>query len=718
VNIASCLLLLTLASPTLAKESPPIAPVRNVTDEYFGTRINDPYRWMEDLKAPETQGWIRSQGEHAREYLDHLPMHGELLARMKELNSSITVVETVDRTAGHLYYYKTRPEDNDHSLYMREGLDGAERLLVDPAEISSAGKRYSINDFSPSPDGRYVSFIVSIGGSENGEIRVIETATRKDMGERIDRARFDAGTWLPDGKSFLYSRLPKLPPGAAPNEAYEKRHVYRHVLGTSPDADEAVFGYGVNPEIELDPAMTPYAAIHPGSPYVFVHVIQGTARNRDVYVAPIDTLTEKPIPWRKVVSSEDEVSLAAEHGGALYLLTYKNTPRYKVIRLDLKNPDISKAKVIFPAGEGVVEGLVAARDALYVKTLDGGPQRLWRVDYQGGAPREIKLPAVGSVFELNGDAQTDGVLFSSDSYTRSPVTYVYDPASGTLRDTHLNPPHPASFSGIESLQVKVKSHDGTMVPMVILHKKGLKLDASNPALLQGYGSYGFNNLDPVFQTVNLPWLERGGVLAFAGVRGGGEYGKEWHEAGLQKTKANTWKDFIACAEYLSAAKYTAPRHLGIQSASAGGILISNAIAERPDLFGAAVIKAGMNNTLRYETTPIGPLNVPEFGSVKTREGFMNLLAMDGYHKIKAGVKYPAALLTHGMNDPRVDPWMSAKMAARLQAATASGKPVLLRVDYDHGHGIGSSKQQQNEQQADIYAFLFEQLRGAETAEAP
>jgi prolyl oligopeptidase len=709
------LLLLALTSYTLAEESPLAAPVRNVTDEYFGTRIDDPYRWMEDLKAPETQGWIKSQGEYARKYLDQLPMHGELLARLQELNSTVAVVEEVNRVAGRWYYFKTRPEDNDRSLYMREGLEGAERLLVSPEEISSAGKRYSINAYSPSPDGRYVSFVVSIGGSENGEIRVVETATRRDMGERIDRARFDPGAWLPDGKSFLYSPLQKLPPGAPPNEAHEKRRIYRHMLGTSPDEDEAVFGYGVDPKIELDPTVTPQAAIQTGSPYVFIFGFRGTLQDMEVYSAPIDTLTQKPIPWRKVVSGEDRVSGFAEHGGELYLRTHKNTPRYEVVRLDLKNPDISKAKVVFPASQGVLEGMVAARDALYVRMIDGGPQRLWRVDYQRGTPREIKLPALGSVFDLDGNVQTDGVVFSSDSYTRSPTTYVYDLTRDTLRDTQLNPPHPARFPDVETSLVKVRTHDGTEIPLVILGKKGLKRDTSNPALLYGYGAYGFNQLDPVFQTANLPWLERGGVLAFAGVRGGGEYGEEWHQAGQQKTKPNTWKDFIACAEYLIAEKYTAPRHLGIQSASAGGILISNAIAERPDLFGAAVIKAGVNNMLRYELIPIGTLNVPEFGSVKSHEGFTNLLAMDGYHKIKAGVKYPAVLLMHGMNDPRVDPWMSAKMAARLQAATASGKPVLLRVDYDLGHGFGTSKQQWNEQQADIYAFLFEQLRAAPTA---
>jgi prolyl oligopeptidase len=267
------------------------------------------------------------------------------------------------------------------------------------------------------------------------------------------------------------------------------------------------------------------------------------------------------------------------------------------------------------------------------------------------------------------------------------------------------------MSAIEFVSVKAKAADGTMIPMAILYKRGLKRDGTNPTLLDGYGAYGITNTEPFFNPSFLAWLERGGVVAFAGVRGGGEYGEEWHLAGKLGTKANTWRDFIVCAEYLIKEKYTSPGRLAGEGTSAGGILISNAVAERPDLFGAALIRVGVNNALRAEVTSNGVPNIPEFGSVKTEEGFKALLAMDGYSKVKDGQKYPAIMLTTGINDPRVEPWMSAKMAARLQAATASGKPVLLRVDYDAGHGIGSTKKQRDEELADSYAFLFQQLSG-------
>jgi prolyl oligopeptidase len=706
---AACLSVFSLVAPALAQNRPPSAPVREVTDEYFGQKVVDPYRWMEDTKSAETIAWMKSQADYARTYLDGLPLRSELLARLNELSDAGVVVSAVQRVANTYFYYRLAPGENDRSLYVREGLGGTERLLIDPGKLSSAGQRYSINAFSPSFDGKYVSFVISVGGSENGEMRVIEAATGKDLGERIDRARFGAGAWLPDGKSFLYNRLQKLPDGAPPTELYQKSRVYRHVLGTSPDTDTAIFGYEVNPNIKLETTRLPFAFVPLGSKSVFAIVNSGVSPNSEIYVAPLEALDQSPISWRKVASLDDEVSSFDVHGDELYLLTYKNTPRYKVIRVSVGDPDPSKATVVFPDGEAVVTGMGAAKDALYVQTLDGGVGLLWRVDYKGGAPQPVKAPHDGSAAIGWTDQEAEGVLFNLSSWTSSPAYFAYDPKTGSSTDTKLAPPIPVDMSGIDVTTVKVKSHDGTMVPMAILAKRGLKRDGTNPTLLGGYGAYGIETTSPFFYPPFLAWLERGGVLAFAGVRGGGEYGEEWHLAGKGATKPNTWKDFIACAEYLVREKYTSSEHLSGQGASAGGILIGNSIAERPDLFGAAVDRVGVNNALRAETTSNGVPNIPEFGSFKTEEGFKALIAMDAYSKIKNGTKYPAVLLTTGINDPRVEPWMSAKMAARLQAASASGKPVLLRVDYDAGHGMGSTKKQRNEEMADIYAFLFQQL---------
>jgi len=672
-------------------------------------KIVDPYRWMEDAKSPETAAWMRGQADYTRAYLDRLPMRAQLLKRFEELSETGVRVSGVQRAGNFYFYYRVAPGENDRRLYVREGFKGDERLLVDPEKLSSPGKRYSIDSYNPSFDGRYVSYTVSIGGSENGEMRVIETATGRDLGERIDRCRFGAGAWLPDNRSFLYNRLQKLAEGAPPTELYQKSRVYLHILGSNPDNDRAVFGYEVNPNIKMEPAPLPFAGVPLGSKYAFALVNSGVSPNSEYYFAPLDKLRETPIPWRRVAALEDEVAGFDLHGDDVYFTTYKNTPRFKVIRVNLAQPDLAKADTVFPASEAVVTNIGAAKDALYVQTLDGGMGKLWRVDYKGGAPRPIKLPYDGAGFIGWTDSQTDGLLFGLISWTKSETFFAFDPRTQTATDTTLVPPIPIDLSSIETASVKVKSQDGVMVPLVILYQRGLKRDGTNPTLLDGYGAYGITNTEPFFATGFLPWLERGGVIAMAGVRGGGEYGEEWHLAGKEKTKPNTWKDFIACAEYLINEKYTSAAHLSGMGGSAGGILIGNSITERPDLFGAAIDAVGDNNALRFETTSNGVPNIPEFGSVKTEEGFQALLAMDAYHKVKNGVKYPAVLLTTGINDPRVEPWMSAKMAARLQAATASGKPILLRVDYDAGHGFGSTKKQRNEQNADIYAFLFQQL---------
>ena len=701
--------LLLFGTSICAQDSPPKAAIHEVTDTYFGMKIVDPYRWMEDAKSPETAAWMRGQADYTRAYLDRLPMRAQLLKRFEELSETGVRVSGVQRAGNFYFYYRVAPGENDRRLYVREGFKGAERLLVDPEKLSSPGKRYSIDSYNPSFDGKYVSYTVSIGGSENGEMRVIETATGRDLGERIDRCRFGAGAWLPDNRSFLYNRLQKLAEGAPPTELYQKSRVYLHILGSNPDNDRAVFGYEVNPNIKMEPAPLPFVGVPLGSKYAFALVNSGVSPNSEYYFAPLDKLRETPIPWRRVAALEDEVAGFDLHGDDVYFTTYKNTPRFKVIRVNLAQPDLARAGTVFPASEAVVTNIGAAKDALYVQTLDGGMGKLWRVDYKSGAPRPIKLPYDGAGFIGWTDSQTDGLLFGLISWTKSETFFAFDPRTQTATDTTLVPPIPIDLSSIETASVKVKSHDGVMVPLVILYQRGLKRDGTNPTLLDGYGAYGITNTEPFFATGFLPWLERGGVIAMAGVRGGGEYGEEWHLAGKEKTKPNTWKDFIACAEYLINEKYTSAAHLSGMGGSAGGILIGNSITERPDLFGAAIDAVGDNNALRFETTSNGVPNIPEFGSVKTEEGFQALLAMDAYHKVKNGVKYPAVLLTTGINDPRVEPWMSAKMAARLQAASASGKPILLRVDYDAGHGFGSTKKQRNEQNADIYAFLFQQL---------
>lgn len=704
-------LLLALSVLTHAQTLPPKAEVREVKDVYFGQTISDSYRWMENLKADETQKWIKAQADYARTYLDRLPMRNDILKRLDELSDVGTRVNGLQQR-GNLYFYGRRASnENDAKIYVREGLNGAERLLVDPEKIASDGKRRSIDVFNPSPDGKYLLYRSSVGGGEIGELRVVETATGKNMGEIVGGSRFGGGEWLPDGKSFVYNRLQKLAPDAPPTEKYQKSRVYLHVLGTGADTDRAIFGYEVNPNIKLETTFVPFVVVPRGSKYAFAKFFPGFAPNSEVYAAPLDALNQNAntaVQWRKIANLEDEISNLAVHGDDVYLLTYKNAPRYKITRINLKNTDVKQAEVVFPANEAVVENLTAARDALYVQTLDGGIRKIYRVDYKTKKAEPIKLPYDGSTSLALSPKNGDGIFFNLVSWTKSNAYFSYNPKTKRATDTRLVPPIEIDMSGIEAVNVRAKSHDGVNVPLVIIYKKGIKRDGANPVLMEGYGGYATVFTAPFFAFNYLPWLERGGIVALAGVRGGGEYGEEWHLAGKGATKPNTWKDFIACAEFLINEKHTSPEHLGIAGTSAGGILISNAITERPELFGAAISRVGMNNPLFADTTGRSP-HLIELGDFTTAEGFRNLLAMDGYYKVKDGVKYPAVMLTHGINDSRVEPWHSAKMAARLQAATTSDKPVLLRIDYDAGHGQGSTKKQLNEQNADTYAFLFEQL---------
>jgi prolyl oligopeptidase len=395
-------------------------------------------------------------------------------------------------------------------------------------------------------------------------------------------------------------------------------------------------------------------------------------------------------------------------GSDLYLLTHKGASRYKVTHTRLDHPDAAHAEVIVPPGDWVVRGVSAAQDALYVQELDGGIGRLVRIPYSGRA-ETVPLPFQGAVSVAAAGQRLPGVLLDMTSWAKANKIYAYDPSTRKTTDTHLQPVGPFDDpADVEALEVRAASYDGTLVPLSIMRKRGLKLDGSNPALLEGYGAYGISE-DPLFDPKLLAWLQQGGVYAVAHVRGGGEYGEDWHRAGKMLTKPNTWRDFIACAEYLIEHKYTSSSRLGIEGGSAGGITVGRSITERPELFAAAIDAVPESDTVRSEFSPNGPPNIPEFGSVKTEPGFEDLYAMSSYHHVQDGTPYPAVMLTTGFNDPRVISWQPGKMAARLQAATTSGKPVLLRVNYAAGHGIGSTKTQQQEELADEMSFLLWQF---------
>jgi prolyl oligopeptidase len=694
-----------------AAQNPPVAPVRNVTDTYYGTTVNDPYRYMENLSDPGVMAWMKAQNNYTHSLLDGIPGRKALLARIEELDNAVAArVDDVRRLPdGRYFYLKRLPQDNTFKLYVREGLTGTETLLFDPEKFTKAdGKPYAINYYEPSSDGNLVACGLSAAGSEDAVIHVADTATGKEVDQPIDRAEFGGISWRPDGKSFFYNRLQKMEPGMPGTERYQYSRVYLHVIGDDADREQPVLGFENSPLVKIDPADNPFVSTTWDSKYAVGDIEHGTQVEQTLYAAPLASVGKPNTPWKKVCDVGDGVTDFTVKGKEIFLLTHNGASRFKIIKTSLVRPDPAKAKTVVPASDAVITGLAAARDALYVQLRDGGIGRLLRVSFQGKAGA-VKLPFDGSLSLTAMDPQVDGALLDMGTWTKAGQTYAYDPQTEKITNIGLQPL--GQFDApddLESVEVKAKSHDGVMIPLSIVYKRGIKLDGSNPTLLSGYGAYGISR-DPGFNPALIAWYEKGGVYAVAHVRGGGEYGQDWYKAGYKLTKPNTWKDFIACAEYLIQNRYTSPGRLAGTGGSAGGILIGRAITERPDLFGAAIIQVGCLDTLRIETTPNGVPNIPEFGSVKTEDGFKGLYEMSSYDHVSEKTTYPAVLLTTGINDPRVAPWQSAKMAARLQAATSSGKPVLLRVDYEAGHGIGTTKKQNEEQFADILTFLLWQF---------
>jgi prolyl oligopeptidase len=694
-----------------APSAPPVAAVRTVTDEYFGVKVADPYRYLEDLKNPEVASWFKGQDDYTRAVLSRIPGRSASLARIKGLDESAPArITDLRRLPGDRYFYQKRLASEDVSkLYVRDGLTSDERLLVDPTKfVTTAGSHDVISYYAPSFDGKYVAAGISPAGSEDAVLRVFETSTGKETGDVIDRAQFGGPTWMPDNRSLLYNRLQPLTPTSAPTDRYLNSRMYLHVLGAPPDKDKMVFGMGT-PNVSIDPADIPFAAVWPGAKYALGVIAHGVRNEITAYVAPLDSLNGPTVPWKRFCDVDDDVTGFDVHGGELYLVSHHGASRFKVLHTKLSDPDVAHAEVVVPPGEAVIQNIAAASDALYIQELDGGLGRLLQLAYSGGKPEQIHLPFDGSVGLSATDVRVPGTLIEMASWTRAAEIYAYDASRKNVTDTKLQPVGKFDApADLESVEVKAKSYDGTLIPLSIVYRKGLKLDGSNPTLLEGYGAYGIT-LDPYFDPKYIAWFERGGVYAVAHVRGGGEYGEDWHLAGKLLTKHNTWKDFIACAEYLITRKYTSTPRLAIEGGSAGGVTIGRSITERPDLFAVAIDDVPMSDVVRAEFTPNGPPNIPEFGTVKDPDGFKALYEMSGYHHIKDGTAYPAVMVTTGWNDPRVVSWEPGKMAARLQAATSSGKPVLLRVDYDAGHGIGSTKTQREEGLADKMSFALWQF---------
>ncbi|MEO6967329.1 MAG: prolyl oligopeptidase family serine peptidase [Rhodanobacteraceae bacterium] len=716
-KVSALLACLIASSATLAQTPPPQAPVRPITDDYFGTKVVDNYRWMENLKDPEMQRWMKAQADYTRATFDSMPGRPALEKRAAQLAmSQPAIVGGLQVISGRYYSLRTPAGVQSAKLYVREGVKGADRLLIDPEKLSTDPKSHlSIHDYRPSPDGRYIAYQLAAGGSEETVLHILDVQAGKDLPETADRA--DGGPhWRADSKSFFYSRQQKLESGMPKTAKYQNERAYLHTMGHSFDEDPPILGRGVSDTaFAMTPDEFPEIVTSPNSHYAIAMVSPGTDPRLRVYAAPVDAIHDGKTAWRPIAASYDDQYIAGDSsanpvialaGDTLYWPSRKDAPRGEILKLDLSHAD-SKPEVVVRQGALPISAVYAGRDAIYWRVNDAGINGVQRLGYAAGAkPQAVQLPYASNIDSIVTDAGSSAVVLHAASWLRTDAYLGVDPESNAVTDTGLRPRGPDDLkSDLVAEEVKVKSWDGTLVPLSIVHKKGLLLADSAATLLDGYGAYGIND-SPLYLPMFRAFYERGGIIASAHVRGGGELGEAWHLGGYKATKPNTWKDFIACAQYLIAHGYTTPRKLVGRGGSAGGITIGRAIEERPDLFAAARAVVPAADMLRFETTANGAGNVPEFGSVKTKAGFKALYAMSAYAHVKDGVKYPAVLVTTGINDPRVDAWIPAKFAARLQAATASGKPVLLRVDYDAGHGFDSTRHQQLEEFVDAYAFVL------------
>lgn len=692
----------------------PVARVEPVRETYFGETVVDPYRWMENPQDPDWEPFLHGQNAHTRAVLDAIPGRHQLKQRIAELSGGTALVFGV-QSLGERVFYAMRPTGADNvRLVVRDGLDAAERVLIDPAAMERDDRQHtSLDWWRASPDGTHVVYGLSTAGSENSVLHVMEVASMRVLPERIAGTQYAYPSWLPDGSGFFYFRVAD-PANLGSVDYYKKGLALFHKLGTDPGDDPVLMTCGKNPAVPVAVNDFPFIiAGRGGGVWALLIIRGGVRRENPCYVARLADVLAGRAQWQQVCSVDDQVVAFDSDANDLYLLTTKNAPNGKLLRTPLANASFQNAITVVPEGPLVVESISLARDGLYLCDLDGGYHSVRKLG-RDGTIAAVPLPWEGSVSMLWTSPVEDGCWLNGSSWLLPLTTFRHDPASGKTEPAGLVPPSEVDLSGYEAVRTMVAARDSTRVPLSIIAKKGLPRDGHNPALVIAYGAYRIG-ISPGFNLRRLALLERGAVFCVAHVRGGGEYGRRWWKGGQKSTKPNSWRDLIDCCEQLILDGWTSSAMLTIQGGSAGGITIGRAMTERPDLFAGVISNVGISNALRAEFSQNGPPNIDEFGTVNEKAGFIGLQQMDALHHVRDGTHYPAVLLTAGMTDPRVEAWHAAKMAARLQQATGSEKRVLLRVNFDAGHGLGSTRGQMDDECADEFAFVLSRAGRASVA---
>jgi prolyl oligopeptidase len=682
-------------------EAAPAAAKQPITDDYGGVSVKDDYRWMEQLSDPKVKVWAQKQNERSQKFLNALPGRAQLAAQIKKLISATPPrLGLIEVAADKIFALKFDPAKQQAFVVVVNSPDdpSSEKAVCDPNALDPAGKT-SIDWFVPSPDGKTVAVSLSKNGTEDGDLCFFDVESGKQLPDVIKHVQFPTGggsaAWTKDSAAVLYTRYPR--EGERPEE---DRHfymqVYLHKLG-SPESEDT---YSIGKEF---PKIGEVALDSNGaSDYIVATVQNGDGGDYAHFVYGPDK------SWRQITKFEDQIKTGVlGFGPTFYAVSLQDAPHGKVVKFGLDTPD-AKPEVVIPAGEGVIQSFAVTTDHLIVQTLEGGPSGLYSYNLDGSDQKTVALPPISSVSQLAGGEHL--VLADVGSYTELAKWFKYDTGTNELASTKLSSEPPVNFADMEVTRDFAVSKDGTKIPLNIIHKKGIALDGSHPTILYGYGGFGISET-PRVRLTNRAWYDLGGIYVDTCIRGGGEYGEEWHKGGNLTNKQNCFDDFAACAQYLLDHKYTSSSKLGMLGGSNGGLLMGAMITQHPSLMRAVVSAVGVYDSLRTESWPNGVFNTTEYGSVKDPVQLKALLAYSPYEHVVDGTKYPAILMTAGLNDGRVAPWNSFKFTARLQAAAEPGNPILLRVNA-FGHGIGSSLDQQVSDQTDIFSFFASEL-GAE-----
>ena len=686
-----------------ASATVPKTEKRPLEETLHGVKIVDNYRWLEDADSPETQKWVAAEMAYTNSVLDPLPGRNAIHKRLTELLSigSISAPQI-----GGKYYFYTRREgmQNQPIVYVREGgaegkNDGQDRVLVDVNQLAADGT-IALDWYQPSENGKYLVYGTSPSGSEMSTLHIIETKTGKALPDVIERTRAASIAWLLDNSGFYYTRYPKKGDVPEGQEMYN-RHVFYHELGTDPETDTKIFGEG------RDPEDWPGVSLDNDGRLLLISVQQGWTKT-ELFLMDL----KKGTPPERITTGKNFLYGGSIYNGRLYIVTNEDAPRYRVFAAEAGNYERDDWKEIIPQSDAVLQGASVWGGKLFAQYEQNASSQLKIFDLGGDHLSDLMLPSIGTVFQSDGKWDRDEIFYGFMSFTVPPTVYRYDlKTKATTLWAKVDAPaiDPAAY---EVNQEWYHSKDGTRVPMFVVYKKGLKKDGHNPTLLTAYG--GFNvSLTPSFSRTAYLWMEHGGVYAVANLRGGAEFGEDWHRAGMLDKKQNVFDDMIAAAEHLIAEKYTDTDHLAIQGGSNGGLLMGAMITQRPDLFRAVVCQVPLLDMLRYQNFQIAKLWVPEYGSSDNPEQFKWLYAYSPYHHVKSGTEYPAILFMTADTDTRVDPMHAKKMAAEMQTEAKNGssktRPILLRIESKAGHGAGKPVTKQIEEFTDVYSFLFWQL---------